>query len=151
MEEICYLSGDENLVGEIGSLWEGLNRIHREKSPHFGELYARRTFDERKRDLLVKAKEGRLHVIIARDAEGHNIGYCISTIKGASGEIESIYLDPANRKHGIGQKLMEDSLEWLRAGKAADITVKVSVGNEDAFGFYERFGFFPRLTELKLK
>ena len=46
---------------------------------------------------------------------------------------------------------MTDSLEWINSYEAEDIMIGVAGGNEDAFGFYEKFGFYPRVTKLGRK
>ena len=50
--------------------------------------------------------------------------------------------------YGDGEALEQD-LAWLEAQAVQDKTVAVAVGNERAFSFYARFGFYPRLVVLK--
>ncbi len=45
---------------------------------------------------------------------------------------------------------MEKALGWLKKSKPKNIIIKVSVGNEDVFGFYAKYGFYPRVTELQM-
>ena len=46
---------------------------------------------------------------------------------------------------------MAASLNWIMSCNAKKTIVKVSVGNEEVFGFYSKYGFAPRLIELQLQ
>ena len=75
------------------------------------------------------------------------MGYCISSIKrDGLGEIDSIYIESDYRRKGIGDNLMNRALQWLKESSADRIIVQVIVDNEEAFPFYQRYGFFPRST-----
>ena len=50
---------------------------------------------------------------------------------------------------GIGGVLMRAALSWMEDKAVLEKVVEVSVGNEAAWGFYDQFGFKPRLTLLK--
>ena len=45
---------------------------------------------------------------------------------------------------------MKESLHWIKSFEVKKTIVKVSVGNEEVFGFYSKYGFAPRLIELQL-
>jgi ribosomal protein S18 acetylase RimI-like enzyme len=79
-----------------------------------------------------------------------NVGYCISSIdEEKTGEIESIFVDAAYKGMGIGDPFIKKALIWMeREGTVAKI-VEVGAGNEQAFGFYEKYGFLPRKTVLR--
>ena len=108
-------------------------------------------FEKRKASLLKKAVNGELRVDIAVDVmTGQNVGYCVSSIdEEKTGEIESIFVASNYRGWGIGDSLMRTVLAWMdEKGTVAKIA-EVAVGNEQAFGFYNRYGFFTRKTVLK--
>jgi ribosomal protein S18 acetylase RimI-like enzyme len=79
-------------------------------------------------------------------------GNCVSaaTAEGV-GEIESIFVAAEFRGQGIANELMRRALDWLDAQGVHTKIIAVAVGNERAYAFYERFGFFPRLVMLKQK
>ena len=78
------------------------------------------------------------------------VGYCVSNFNGEkTGEIESIFVNVAYRGLGIGDSLMKNALSWMDKEGAAAKIVEVGDGNEQAFGFYARYGFLPRKTVLK--
>jgi ribosomal protein S18 acetylase RimI-like enzyme len=147
--KITYLTGDETLIDHIEELWTELNQVHFEKSLDFKHHYKNLTFCKRKKLLLSRIDEGELFITIACDG-GRKIGYCIASLAGNAGEIDSIYVKPDYRKLHIGSTLLEKSLDWFNSLNATTATIKVAVGNEEAFDFYSRYGFEPIFTELQI-
>lgn len=139
---IDYITGSTELLDAIGPLWEKLNAHHAAHSPHFAADYAARTYVERKAGLLQKA--GNLYVELARDTQtGHDVGYCVSLVTEDAGAVESIFIEADYRGQGIGDTLMQHALDWMDGHKVPMKRVVVAVGNEEAFRFYERYGFQP--------
>ena len=91
-----------------------------------------------------------MRVDIATD-NGRNIGYCVSTVKKNEGEIDSIFVDQDYRSAGIGRAFMVRALAWMDGQHVTVRRVAVAIGNEDALGFYEQFGFLPRQLLLEQK
>jgi diamine N-acetyltransferase len=150
--KIKYTHGDQTLHDTIKPLWEQLNIYHCSRSEHFKSHYKAMTFEKRKTDILKKTLGGgELRVDLAVDeATGKGVGFIVSSVNAEKvGEIESVYMDAAYRRMGVGGKLMRSALAWLDHKGAVEKIVEVSVGNEVAWGFYERFGFKPRKTVLK--
>ncbi len=136
-------------MDQTGPMWEKLNQIHIQKALHFQQFFAQKSFEDRKKELLDKTKKGELSVILAQNQVGQPIGYCISSVVGPTGEIESIFVDPDFRADGLGRQLAERSLEWLDARHPARTILTVACGNEEVFPFYEKLGFYPRIVELQ--
>jgi ribosomal protein S18 acetylase RimI-like enzyme len=134
----------------IKPLWEKLNEHHRVRSKYFAEETGRRTFADRKKSLTDKSK-AELRVTLAKDNNnGALIGYCVSSISaGEQGEVESIYVEPDYRKLGIGDALMQRALSWMDDKQIKRKRIGVGSGNEEVFGFYSRYGFYPRATILQ--
>ncbi|MFH0967305.1 MAG: GNAT family N-acetyltransferase, partial [Methanobacteriota archaeon] len=84
-----------------------------------------------------------LLVHLARSPESKEyIGFCVSTsAPGEYGEIESIYVQPAFRSHGIGTTFMKRACAWLEENNVIEYQIGVCEGNEDSIRFYEHFGF----------
>lgn len=147
--EVSFLTGDIKLLDDVKEMWEQLNQMHLEKSVDFKNHYRSFTFADRRDSLIYQAQRGKLLVVIAC----HNdlkIGYCVASLVDGIGEIDSIFVKPVCRKSNVGNKLMQMSLDWLRANAAKKIIVKVALGNEQVFGFYKKYGFAPTLTELQI-
>ena len=49
--ELRFIEGGAELLGKIRPLWEKLNDLHAEKSPHYAEVFAKSTFLQRKAEL----------------------------------------------------------------------------------------------------
>ena len=149
--KIRYSCGNEALLDGIRLLWQSLNQHHLELSPCFKQDYVEMTFEKRKAYWLKKAASAELRVDIASDVlTGQNVGYCVSSIdEDKTGEIESLFVASTYRGLGVGDNLMRRVLAWMdEKGTVAKI-VEVATGNEQAFGFYNRYGFFTRKTVLK--
>jgi ribosomal protein S18 acetylase RimI-like enzyme len=148
---IHYLQGDEKLLDDVRELWEALNEHHGKNSVHFKDFYGQFRFADRRADWLKHAQNGEMQVIICFDeATRQRVGYCISSLDhDLAGEIESIFVLPEYRGLGIGKELMRRTLQWLDEAGAAKVVVSVAAGNEQAFRFYEKFGFYPRRIMLE--
>jgi ribosomal protein S18 acetylase RimI-like enzyme len=152
MVNVTYVSGNARMIDRVASLWEDLNKQHLSLSPYFKDYYRALTFEDRKRSIQQRAIGGEIRVDLALNDSGQPIGYCITSIdQTLTGEIDSIFVNPQCRGQGIGTALMEKALDWLRVKGAKKTFVSVAVGNEQAYVFYEQFGFFPRRTLLEQK
>ena len=134
-------------IDEIEPLWKELNFLHYEKSSHFKDHFASFTFEERRNKLLHMERI----VIFAAKTDAKLVGYCVASINGKRGEIDSLYLK--NEYHGknIGRQLTEKAMNWLNAHNCSEINVYVAQGNEVALPFYEQFGFKKRFHVLQIK
>jgi len=148
-----YVSGDERLLDDVRELWEQLNQHHLRLSPNFKDYYRNLRFEKRKLAILLDADGGAVRVDLAQDtATGQRVGYCVTIVdKRGRGLIESIFVQADHRGKGIGGTLLQKALAWMEANDAKQRSVSVVAGNEQAFGFYFRYGFLPRRTVLELK
>jgi ribosomal protein S18 acetylase RimI-like enzyme len=150
-QKIRYSHGDQALFDKIKLLWEELNEHHCQHSSNFKDHYTQMTFEKRKSDLLKKSLSNEMRVDLAVDeASKCLVGYCVSSLNGEkTGEIESIFVNVAYRGLGIGDSLIKNVLLWMDSEGATVKIVEVGYGNEQAFGFYARYGFLPKKTVLK--
>ena len=141
MSRIEYVKGNHCLLDEIAPLWDQLNRYHARVSTYFADAYASNTFEERKKQLIDKARNGRLCVVLARDSEtSEYIGYCVASITlDGIGEVDSLFVDNSYRGRDIGGKLTEMVLEWLKENQVSSQLILVAYGNERVMEFYRRF------------
>ncbi len=149
--KIKYIHGDQTMLDQVEDMWEELNSYHCKRSKHFKEHYLQMTWQKRKNTILKKATGGEIHIELAIDESSmRSIGYVISSINTEkTGEVESVYVESAFRHMGVGDALMENSLQWMDKNGTTSKQVEVSVGNESAWKFYRRFKFLPRKTTLK--
>lgn len=150
MSKIEFFMGGRDDLKRIEPLWEELNQHHIDNSIHFKERFKGFTFQRRMERTFESDKE--IFVIIAHDENlNKDIGYCFASVENKRGEIESLYLRGEYRGQNIGERLMRESLDWIEGHGVDDVILGVAAGNENAFGFYEKFGFYPRVTKLGLK
>ena len=65
------------------------------------------------------------------------------------GEVESLFVEDAYRSEGIGTTLVIRGLAWMDHLGTVRKRVSVGEGNEAAWTFYRKFGFYPRMTVLE--
>ena len=147
---IDYITGGTELLDAVGSLWEKLNKHHAERSPYFAAEHLQMTYAERKAYFQTLAQSAELRVDLAQDSEiGRYVGYCVSARTGEAGVVESIFIEADYRGQGIGDALMQHTLAWMDDHNVSIKRVVVAAGNEEAFGFYARYGFRPRHIVLQ--
>lgn len=150
---IKYIKLNNSQIDVIKPLWQKLKVHHHELSTHFPQRYLQSKFEERKEEILEKSENGELKIDIVKDDEKNEyIGYCISSISEDNvGEIDSIFLDENYRSSGIGNKLMNRALDWMKKKGVKSKKIVVAVGNEELLSFYEKFDFLPRHIILEQK
>jgi ribosomal protein S18 acetylase RimI-like enzyme len=149
--KIKYLVSDQTELDQIKMLWDGLNRLMGERSTFFKQHFIVMTWAKRKSELLKKAACGLMRIDIAIDElSGEAVGYLVSSVNSEKvGFVESIFVSETCRGIGVGDKLMRNALAWMEQNNVAEKILEVTVGNEQAYGFYGRYGFLPRQTLLK--
>ena len=151
---IEYIEGSEELLSSIEPLWLKLSQHHQSVTKDQGNRFISFPFQRRMDVLLYKARGESIRVDLAKDADsGQTIGYSLSSIVdtgiGKEGEIESLYIEPNYRSLSIGEKMMQNALDWMDGKGVTRKKVGVVYGNERAFKFYEKFGFYPGATILR--
>jgi ribosomal protein S18 acetylase RimI-like enzyme len=153
MIQIQFIEGGRELLDAIAPLWKKLTLHHAGISTYFSGQFKSMRWPERKADLREKADNGKLHIVLAKTSpKGAYVGYCVGAISAKGhAEIESLFVSEKFRKQRIGTRLVEKLLKWFEREKAKSMMVNVAVGNEHAFEFYRRWGFYPRVTALVRK
>ncbi|HMF34617.1 MAG TPA: GNAT family N-acetyltransferase [Candidatus Lokiarchaeia archaeon] len=162
MPPISYRRTDETELDLIQSLWVQLRAHHEQNSRYFKRRYKQMTWEGRKASLVAKVVAGaRMQVVLAENNDdGGLIGYCINSVEISSdpvfignnrttGEIDSIFVLEERRGEGIGDALMKIAIEWLDENHVASKKVVVADGNETAWTFYQRYGFYPKFHTLE--
>lgn len=154
MSFIEYHSTDIRDIELIRDLWNHLNDYHHSKATAFRSWYEQTTFDDRKAYFKKVANTGTLRLDLAFDPQAHGryIGYIVSSLTPEkTGEIESIFVMESYRSRGVGSALVKRTLAWLDENGSVRNRVSVGDGNEEAWVFYKKFGFYPRMTVLEQK
>lgn len=147
---ITYHETDENDLEIISDMWKNLINHLQSQSKYFPDDYQHLIFEERKKQLIRIAESGKLRLDLVKNGN-YYLGYSVSSIVGAKGSVDSLYVAQPHRNEGIGNKLMERSLNWMELNGVSDLEILVSYGNKDALKFYEKFGFYPKHLILKKK
>ena len=96
--------------------------------------------------------DNKLMILISSNSANVPVGYAVSTIDDdGMGEVDSLCVKPDYQNLGIGRLLTIKSVDWLKEQGCEKIRLGVSYGHESVFGFYQKLGFYPRITLLELK
>ena len=136
-------------IALIRELWEQLNKLHEKDSTYFKDHFKNFTFEKRC-EAFADVPDENFKILIARE-NSKIVGYCISSVKNFTGEIESIMIDNKYQKKGTGRAFIVKSKEWFRTKKCSKVIVSVASGHDDVYKFYEKMGFYPRLICFELK
>ena len=148
MLEIKYTETDQCGLDSIEPLWLKLREHHKVRSKYFSKHNI--TFATRKLGLLGKSQKGVLRIYLATDVdEGILVGYCVATVSEGTGEVESIYVEEDYRHSGIADNLMKRAMAWMDKLSVTKRIIGVANGNEEVFGFYSRYNFYPKVTILE--
>lgn len=136
-------------------LWRELMDLHVRLDPRFTLSEAA---DQRFYGYLETARardDYRVRVAVVDDEV---VGFAISCVLPNSpvyrarwiGYINDLCVTESMRKRGIGERLVRDSVEWLRANGAETVEVYVAHLNEGAQRFWRRVGGREYLERLSL-
>jgi ribosomal protein S18 acetylase RimI-like enzyme len=153
MHAVSYRVVGIDEIDLIAPLWEQLNAHHHAKASWFRSHYELMSFGNRKADFQRLHETGHLRPDLAFDSRAGNcIGYCVSSVSpDLAGDIESLFVESAYRSEGVGTALVSRGLAWMDSLGITRKRVSVGDGNEAAWAFYRKFGFYPRMTVLEQK
>lgn len=94
-------------------------------------------------------------VFVAED-DGAIAGYVYAALeplswvqlRGPAGFIHDIAVDEARRHVGIGTKLMQAAIDWLREHQAPRVILWTATPNEPAKALFRKLGFRDTMTEM---
>ena len=140
---IEYSDLEKEEIFLVEPLWVKLNRVHTETSPFFSGEYGRKTFASRREEWLKKCEEGTVKIMIAKDGESL-AGYCICSVIRGTGEIDSIFIEEAWRKLGIGNEFLSRADDFFRSLGVQKQILSVYAGNEKVIPFYQAHQYYPK-------
>lgn len=93
---------------------------------------------------LESAGGGR-RVLLVAEVEGAVVGFAVGAVMVLGdvvvGEIESVAVEAAARRLGVGSALCGAVVAWCRGRGAAEVELEVRAGSAGAIALYERLGF----------
>ena len=98
-------------------------------------------------------------IILAAAQNDDVLGYSYSEIegpdymslRGSAGVLHDIVVDPAQRRNGVGRKLLEATLEALAQRGAPQVVLWTAALNEAAQRLFASAGFRPTMVEMTRK
>lgn len=80
---------------------------------------------------------------VALDGDGGGmIGTCgVAPVGGGAFELRKMYLRPVARGAGVGQRLLDEAVAWVRAHGGTSVVLDTTEAMEKAIRFYEKNGF----------
>lgn len=72
------------------------------------------------------------------EKNGALAGFAVARIVLDICELESIVVTPAERRSGLGSKLLASVMEWAQNAGASRLQLEVRAGNHAAIAFYQR-------------
>jgi ribosomal protein S18 acetylase RimI-like enzyme len=95
-------------------------------------------------------------VVLVADDAGTVVGYTYASLEArdynllldAHGAVHDIYVASGGRRHGVGGRLLEATLEALERLGAERIVLSVMVDNERAQRLFQSCGFRPTMFEM---
>jgi diamine N-acetyltransferase len=134
-------------VQSVKPLWEALNALHGQRTPHFAAVFEAMTFEARMAPIL-EYDANDIKISLIENREGV-CGYCVSTIAGQTGEIHSLYVQEAERNRHMGRTLVLLHQKWFDERNCTSVKLDVVFGNQSVIGFYRKLGFFEFTIELR--
>ncbi|HEY1744827.1 MAG TPA: ribosomal protein S18-alanine N-acetyltransferase [Granulicella sp.] len=105
------------------------------EAPHWGESVYR--------DILLQGSgELKLNRALFVAGDGERIlGFVVAAVVADQAELESIAVDPARRRLGVGRALSDAIMLWGREAGAQEMLLEVRSANAEARALYDRLGF----------
>lgn len=142
--------GQERDLPEVVRLWEQLMDEHASFDHHFRRralsgLYLRQS-------LMAQLTQPE-HLLLVVRRRGQAVGFLTAQVLRAPlfhtsriGQIVDVFLLPEHRSQGMGEKLVELSMEWFVAMDLSQIDLNVAIDNVVGQGFWKKHGFRPYLN-----
>ena len=92
-------------------------------------------------DARLGGPEALTDVLVARDAQGHLIGFHWTKFTGTTAEVYVIGVDPARESGGVGRALLVAGLHHMVDRGATEVELYVEADNERVVAWYTRAGF----------
>ena len=143
---------DMEAVGRLGAL---LVRTHHEFDPD-RFIAARPGTEHGYGSFLGSQLEKSNIIILVAESGGEVVGYTYAgvegndymSLRGPAGVLYDIVVDPAHRRLGVGQALLEATLEALEAKGVPRVVLSTAERNESAQRLFARAGFRRTMIEM---
>jgi ribosomal protein S18 acetylase RimI-like enzyme len=108
---------------------------------------------------LGRALETPEDCVFVAERDGVIVGYVYAALeplswkelRGPAGFVHDIAVAEEARRSGIGTKLMQTAVEWLRARGAPRVLLSTAAPNEAAKALFHRLGFRETMVEMTME
>lgn len=145
-----FRSGNAELLPYCESLWDLFIHSQIKNAGVMSDGISEYIQGMRNGDLLTKTARGKLHIQLVDLGDINKpIGFCITSLsKDKIGEVEVLYILEEYQGNHLGTQLLQTALKWMAVHNVMEKRLKVVVGNENIFGFYQKFKLYPVYTAL---
>lgn len=153
--EIALRDARDSDFPDLLLLWRELMDLHTRLDPRFALADDADTRFGSYVDSAIHREDYHLRLALL----GHRpVGFAISCILPNSpvyraqwiGYVNDLCVTASVRRRGVGERLVEDAVEWLREGGAESVEVYVAHANQVAQSFWRRVGGRDYLQRLSL-
>jgi ribosomal protein S18 acetylase RimI-like enzyme len=145
-------SADLQRIGRLGAL---LVKEHYDFDPQ-RFLAARPGTPEGYASFISTQLEDTDKAVLVADDSGEMIGYAYAAVegydymalRGPAGVLHDIIVDPEHRGRGVGQLLLEATLEFFRSRGVPRVVLSTAERNEAAQRLFTRMGFRRTMIEM---
>lgn len=101
---------------------------------------------------------GKFSLVHIAEIEGEVVGFMLSRVKRVPpywggvmvGTLSDMWIEEKGRRLGIGRKLSELALDWLREQGVHSIEIQVMAQNDPSWNLYQSMGFELELRQARL-
>jgi GNAT superfamily N-acetyltransferase len=101
---------------------------------------------------------GKFSIVHVAEMEGEVVAFMLSRIKRVPpywggvmvGTLSDMWVEEVARKGGVGRKLSELALDWLRKQGTHSIEIQVLAHNDPSWNLYQSMGFNLELRQARL-
>lgn len=104
-------------------------------------LYDGKFSDGWNREMLLSAFNGGRFHAFGIEKEGALIGFIGVTLSADFADIESVFVDGDFRNKGVGKRLVDGAISFIKESGLDKILLEVKANNASAIALYEKCGF----------
>ncbi len=82
-------------------------------------------------------------LIFVAEQDKQIIGACVAGYDGHRGWLYAVAVDPANRRSGVGSKLIKHVIAHLKSMGCGKVNLQIRSTNTKVAAFYQSLGFLP--------
>jgi dTDP-4-amino-4,6-dideoxy-D-galactose acyltransferase len=122
---------------------------HRDSRFYFDPNFSESACNALYETWIEKSCQGYAHAVLVAEIDGRAVGYIsLHLDEGNVGQIGLIAVGADAKGHGLGKKLINESLRWFASQGVGRVTVVTQGRNVVAQRLYQRFGFMLTSVEV---